>query len=105
MLGASALGASLIAMGRFRVSEAATAGGADRYAGIYPTLDRFVEQFMRDMNSPGMTLVLADRDAVQRVVTYGFGDLEARRPVAAGGALPDRVDLEIIRGTRAVAAP
>ena len=30
------------------------------------------------MNSPGLTLVLADRDAVQRVVHYGFGDLEAR---------------------------
>jgi CubicO group peptidase (beta-lactamase class C family) len=82
MLNAGALGASLFAMGRFHVSEAATAGGTDRYAGIYPALDRFVEQFMRDMNSPGMTLVIADRDAVQRVVTYGFGDLEARRPVA-----------------------
>ena len=82
MLSAGAVAASLVAMGHFRVSEAATVGGTDRYAGIYPTLDRFVEQFMRDMNSPGMTLVLADRDAVQRVVTYGFGDLEARRPVA-----------------------
>jgi len=28
-----------------------------------------------------MTLVLADRDAVQRVVTYGLGDLERRRGV------------------------
>ncbi len=35
---------------------------------------------MRDMNSPGMALVLADRDGVQRVVHYGFGDLEARQP-------------------------
>jgi len=26
-------------------------------------LDQFAEQFMRDMNFPGMTLVLADRDA------------------------------------------
>ena len=82
MLSAGAFAASLVAMGRFQVSEAATSNATDRYAGIYPVLDRFVEQFMRDMNSPGMTLVLSDRDAVQRVVTYGFGDLEARRPVA-----------------------
>ncbi len=82
MLGAAALGASLVAMGRFRASDAAIPGASDRYADINPALDRFVEQFMRDMNSPGLTLVLADRDAVHRVVTYGFGDLEARRPVA-----------------------
>ena len=82
MLSAGAVAASLVAMGRFRVGEAATVGGTDRYAGIYSTLDRFVEQFMRDMHSPGMTLVLADRDAVHRVVNYGFGDREARRPVA-----------------------
>ena len=69
-------------MGAFRASEAATpSGGSGRYADIYPTLDRFVEQYMRDMSSPGMTLVLADREAVHRVVTYGFGDLEARKPV------------------------
>lgn len=81
LLGAGALGASVVALGRFRVSEAQGAGSAGRYAEIHPAVDRFAEQFMRDMNSPGMTLVLADRDAVQRVVTYGFGDLERRQPV------------------------
>ena len=82
VLQAGVFGASVFGMGAFRASEAATpAGGASRYADIYPTLDRFVEQYMRDMNSPGMTLVLADRDAVHRAVTYGFGDLEARKPV------------------------
>ena len=82
LLQAGAFGASIIGMGAFRVSEAATAAGASQYAGLYAQLDRFVEQYMRDMNSPGMTLVLADRDAVQRVVTYGFGDPEARKRVA-----------------------
>ncbi len=82
LLQAGALGASVIGMGAFRVSEAATAAaGSTRYVDAYAQLDRFVEQYMRDMNSPGMTLVLADRDAVQRVVTYGFGDLEARKRV------------------------
>lgn len=81
VLGAGAIGASVIALGRFRVSEAQTPGGAGGYADMYPALDRFAEQYMRDMNSPGMTLVLADREAVQRIVTYGFGDLERQRRV------------------------
>ena len=82
VLQAGMFGASVIGMGAFRASEAATPpGGSGHYADIYPTLDRFVEQYMRDMSSPGMTLVLADREAVHRVVTYGFGDLEARKPV------------------------
>lgn len=81
VLGAGALGASVIGLGRFRVSEAQAVEGTDRYANIFPELDRYAEQFMRDMSAPGMTLVLADRDAIQRVVTYGFGDLESRKPV------------------------
>jgi hypothetical protein len=42
---------------------------------VFAELDRFVEQFMRDLNSPGLTLVLADREGVQRVATYGFGEV------------------------------
>lgn len=85
LLQAGAFGASVIGMGAFRVSEAVTAAaGAPKYADAYAQLDRFVEQYMRDMNSPGMTLALADRDAVQRVVTYGFSDLEAKKRVDEG---------------------
>ena len=80
ILQAGAAGASLIAMGRFQVSEANEAAGAGAYADAWPVLDAFVEQYMRDMNSPGLTLVLADRDGVQRVVNYGFSDVEARQP-------------------------
>ena len=83
-LQAGVIGASVMGLGRFAASEAATPAATGRYADAWPVLDRFVEQYMRDMNSPGMTLVLADRDAVQRVVTYGFGDLEARRKVDEG---------------------
>ncbi|HEU5468482.1 MAG TPA: serine hydrolase domain-containing protein [Steroidobacteraceae bacterium] len=82
VLQAGAAGASLVAMGRFRVSEAEPAAGAGAYAGAWPALDSFAEQYMRDMNSPGMTLVLADREGVQRVANYGFGDLETRKPPA-----------------------
>jgi CubicO group peptidase (beta-lactamase class C family) len=80
ILQAGAAGASLVAMSRFQVSEAGEAAGAGAYAGAWPLLDRFVEQYMREMNSPGLALVLADRNGVQRVVHYGLGDLEARQP-------------------------
>lgn len=75
------------------VGAAATAGGfwindahastSARYGDVFGELDRFVEQFMREMNSPGMTLVLADRDGVQRVTSYGFGDLDRQRKLNA----------------------
>jgi CubicO group peptidase (beta-lactamase class C family) len=81
LLQAGALGASVVGMGAFHASDAATTAGAGRYADAWPALDRFVEQYMRDMGSPGMTLALADRDGVQRVVTYGFGDLASRQRV------------------------
>ena len=75
------------------IGAAATAGGfwvkeglastSSKYADVFPELDRFVEQYMRDMNSPGMTLVLADREGVQRVATYGFSDLDRQRKLDA----------------------
>ena len=46
------------------------------YRAVFGELDKFVEQYMRAMNSPGMTLVMADRDGVQRIATYGFSDAE-----------------------------
>jgi CubicO group peptidase (beta-lactamase class C family) len=48
------------------------------YKSAHKPLNRFVEQYMRAMNAPGMTLVLADRDGIQRVATYGFADVETR---------------------------
>jgi D-alanyl-D-alanine carboxypeptidase len=77
------LAAASVTAGVFRVSEgAAQTPASTRYSPLFPALDQFVEQYMRDMNSPGMTLVLADRDGVQRVTTYGFSDLERQRHVA-----------------------
>lgn len=80
LLQAGMLGATAAGLGAFRVSEAATTE-ASAYADIYPVLDRFVEQYLRDMNAPGLTLVLADRDAVHRVAYYGFSDRDARRAI------------------------
>ena len=80
VLQAGAAGASLAAMGRWRLSEASGSPGDGTYADAWPVLDRFVEQYMREMNAPGMALVLADRDGVQRVAHYGFSDLESKDP-------------------------
>ncbi|MGH9703439.1 MAG: serine hydrolase domain-containing protein, partial [Candidatus Acidiferrales bacterium] len=76
MLGAHA--AAVTAASRFLVVEARGQSEAGKYAEVYRQLDRFVEQYMRNMNAPGMTLVLADRDGVQRVAVYGFSDLERK---------------------------
>ena len=74
------------------VGAAATAAGfwvkeghanSSKYGDVFVDIDRFVEQFMREMNSPGMTLVLADREGVQRVATYGYTELGVRRPLEA----------------------
>lgn len=80
VLEAALAGAAATAAG-FWVKDGHASSG--KYQAVFAELDRFVEQFMRDMNSPGLTLVLADREAVQRVVTYGFGDLDRQRKLEA----------------------
>ena len=80
-IGAGALGA--LAGPPFFALET-YARDATKYSAAYGQLDAFVEQYMRAMNAPGMTLVMADRDGVQRVVTYGFGDTELKTPVSPG---------------------
>src|SRR5581483_7560697 len=72
--------ATVAAASRFFVLESFAQNGA-RYQPLYSQLDQFVEQYMRNMNAPGMTLVLADRDGVQRVSTYGFSDTEHKLAV------------------------
>ncbi|MBA3714540.1 MAG: beta-lactamase family protein, partial [Pyrinomonadaceae bacterium] len=53
-----------------------SAGANAKYKDVFEALDSFVKQYMREMNSPGMTLALANRDGVLRAATYGFSDLE-----------------------------
>lgn len=68
-------------VGRFAVAD--STGGAKSPADekLFTRLDEFVEQYMREMHSPGMTLVLADRNGVRRVANYGFSDIERGTPV------------------------
>jgi len=69
---------------QFFVRESRAQEGKSKYADCFKPLDAFIEQYMRAMNSPGMTLVMADRDGVQRVATYGFADREQQAAVKPG---------------------
>jgi CubicO group peptidase (beta-lactamase class C family) len=81
VLQAGLIAATAVA-GGFWVKDS-SASTSSKYRDVFPELDRFVEQFMRDMNSPGLTMVLADREGVHRVAAYGFGDLERQRKLEA----------------------
>ena len=59
----------------------ARAATASRYAPAFERLDQYVEQYLREMNAPGLTLALSDASGVQRVCAYGFEDLEQRLPL------------------------
>jgi CubicO group peptidase (beta-lactamase class C family) len=74
--------ATLAAASRFLVVDSLAQDAKSPYEPVFAKLDRFVEQYMRDMNAPGLTMVLADRSGVQRVTSYGFSDVERDIPVS-----------------------
>jgi D-alanyl-D-alanine carboxypeptidase len=47
-------------------------------------LERFIADYMRAMNSPGMTLGLANAHGTLSTAAYGYADLDARLPVKPG---------------------
>ena len=69
------------AASRFIIVESQAQPKRSAYQKVFEPLDSFIQQYMRDMNSPGMTFVMADRDGVQRVATYGFSDREGKSEV------------------------
>jgi len=69
---------ALSASPRFFSIESFAESFPSTYKSLFKPLDSFAETYLRAMNAPGLTLVLADRDAVQRVVTYGFSDAEQK---------------------------
>ncbi|MBL8266267.1 serine hydrolase domain-containing protein [Steroidobacter sp.] len=75
--------AGATAVGRFAVADSTGAPKSAADEKLFTRLDEFVKQYMAEMHSPGMTLVLADRSGVRRVANYGLGDLERRVPVGA----------------------
>ena len=74
----SAQGVAVASAGSFFVSESFGSQSSSPYHSIFETLDRFIQQYLRDMNAPGLTFVMADRSGVQRIASYGFSDVETR---------------------------
>jgi CubicO group peptidase (beta-lactamase class C family) len=71
--------AAALTASRFLVTEAlAQQGATGKYANAFRALDTFIERYMRQMNSPGMTLAISDKTGVVRVATYGFSDVESK---------------------------
>jgi D-alanyl-D-alanine carboxypeptidase len=77
----AATSAGVFLLSEVRSETPANAQGL--YAPAFAQLDRFVEQYLRDMNAPGLTLSLADAGGVQRVCAYGLDDLARRAPLNA----------------------
>src|SRR3984885_1020487 len=77
------LGVSIGALAAARKGLAADtrAEPAGVYTQCFDLLDRYVEQYLSEMNAPGLTLCLADAGGVQRVCAYGFEDLTRRIPL------------------------
>jgi CubicO group peptidase (beta-lactamase class C family) len=75
--------AALATAGRFTVLESDAQTSKSAYQSLFSSLDHFIEQYMRDMNAPGLTFAMADRNGVQRVASYGFSDIESKLPVTS----------------------
>jgi len=74
----TAQSAAVISAGSFWVKEMLASQATSPYQPVFIVLDRFIEQYLREMNAPGLTFVMADRTGVQRVASYGFSDAETK---------------------------
>src|SRR5438067_624294 len=74
---AAAIGAAHILPAFAQTSSAAPA----KYSNAFRRLDEYVSRRLRELNAPGLTLALADRNGTLRVATYGFADVKTKAPV------------------------
>jgi len=82
-LTASARTAAALTAGSFLVVEAAQSQAPNSArTPVDQALDRFIETYMRAMNSPGLTLGTANRAGTVRVASYGFSNPGLKEPVA-----------------------
>lgn len=72
-----------LAAGHFVVTELDAQPAQSRTAldPVFAALNGFVERYMRTMDAPGMTFVLADGTGVLRTVAYGFSHITTRVPI------------------------
>jgi CubicO group peptidase (beta-lactamase class C family) len=85
ILGGSLRTGVALAAGRFFITEL-TGQQRPTNPSLEPSfraLDSFVHDYMRVMDAPGMTLVIANRGGIVRAATYGFSNLDQSTPVDA----------------------
>jgi CubicO group peptidase (beta-lactamase class C family) len=83
VLGLGLTTAAAAVLGPLAISDL-RAGDAGRYAPAFARLDAFVEQYLRDLNAPAMTLALADANGLVRVADYGFDNPALGTRLATG---------------------
>lgn len=71
-----------VAAGAFTSHETKAAAAAVK--SVPTPLDRFIRGYMTAMNAPGLALGVTSGQATLHAVEYGYADLAARTPVAAG---------------------
>src|SRR6185369_11067033 len=82
ILGGSLRAGVALAAGRFFVTELDAQPSANpSLEPAFRALDTFVREYMRMMDAPGMTLVIANRSGIIRAATYGFSDVDRSAPV------------------------
>ena len=65
------------------VAQARTNSTGRTLEPAFRALDQFVRDYMRIMDAPGLTLVVADRGGTLRVATYGYSNVDRATPVDA----------------------
>ena len=79
---AAAAEVSAPSLGRTELAAGAGAGvGSPAGSAVPSALRRFIADYMRAMNAPGLTLALADLRGLAETATFGFADLAAHVPV------------------------
>jgi CubicO group peptidase (beta-lactamase class C family) len=79
-------GAGLLVFSRLNVQGAPSLlvekkSQTDRYSAVYKRLDEFITRHMTEINAPGMTVAIANREGALRTMQYGFADLKKASPV------------------------
>jgi len=76
--------ASVVAAANFFSRELVSAEeipAAKNYKSAFEKLDKFIKQYLRDLNAPGLTLAIANRQGLLRAAVFGFSDLEQKNEV------------------------
>ena len=78
---AASAAASGFLVADWALGQVGQAGVPVLHAEAFRLIDTMVERYMREMNAPGLTLAIADRNGTIRIATYGWSDAGRKEPV------------------------